>query len=1139
VNDSKINYLDNLLADYLVEIQQIDQSELSLRNKYIRLKRILERSCKEITAGESLQFPSLFSRLVFVSQKYELPKSLEWRLQNIRIKTNFLVKSENNLISPYQYQQAKETLIAFFRYINGDKGVELTDEKEENAGNDLLLDRIRVQVLEINKEEEIILCQSESSADHILKVRYNVSPVNDAFKETIASLWTGAQLNLIDTKTDEKGYYIPRLIVLEPGYLIDASAMAECFQQFGNSHLHYFRRKFEPTVNTHYILLGNLANFFLDELIYTEDIENTTFEEIFAKSFRYMPFEYASCKEIQETSDFKEFMVKAKTQFENIKRVVLNDMPANGFNARDCILEPSFFSEKYGFQGRLDLLQLYGDENGTHRIIELKSGKPPYPREDVTKIAPNHETQTAVYRLMIQSVFGKDPRHVYPTILYSAAENAGENLRFAAAYHQLEKEIINVRNQIVATEHKLYTGDAETVDKVFADLFNLDNYRRIPQFFTERLEELKKVLDSASEVERKYFYRYISFISRELYLQKTGDEGYDSSMSVSALWNTSFEERRDALDLISGLEIEEIEDSGRDMVIRFRREDSEECVNFREGEICILYPRETENDSILTNQILKGTVVKISADEVVLRFRYKQRNRQFFRKYKYWAVEHDKLDHSYNAMFKSLFAFLKAPVEKKELLLGIRQPRSDYRLRKEGEQTKEEKQKSVILKALSTEDYFLIVGPPGTGKTSIFAKELIEKSYSNPDTNILVMAYTNRAVDELCESICNAMEEEPENCNKYIRIGTELSCGEPYRKRLLQNISYQAGSRKELLKEINDTRIFVGTLSSINGKPELFGLKHFDIAIIDEASQILEPQIIGLLPLFDNFIMIGDHKQLSTITLQDGNKSKVTEESLNNIELYDCRESLFERLFRICRKNGWDNVYDTLTYHGRMHRDITDLVNTDFYDNQLKIATERQERPLQFKWYNRADKYQQIIANKRITFFPVRVTDYTNISDKINKEEADTAISLVLAIYQIYESNGLKFDPKKTVGIIAPYRNQIALIKQKLEATGIPALKEIMVDTVERYQGSQRDIIIISFCFNKPYQLKYFCNMNRENTVDRKLNVAVTRAREQLFMIGNDVIMYQNEIYRNILRRIHLTPASPEGEGPQSREHSS
>ncbi|MDR1717491.1 MAG: AAA family ATPase [Prevotella sp.] len=1108
-------------SDYLSEIQQIDSSDLSLRNKYIRLKRVLERGCKDITAGESLQFPSLFSRLVFIGQKYELPKSLEWQLQNIRIKASYLLRNDKNLVSPGQYQQAKEGLENFLLYIEGEKQnfnyVEDTVFDFEPVPQDLS-NKIRVQVLEIDAENELLICQSEILIGQSLKVRYNVSPVNNIFNETIERLWIGAQLNLIDVKVDDAGFYIPKMFVLEPDYLIDASAMAECFQSYGSSYLHYFRRKFEPNVNTHYILLGNLANFFLDELIYAGDADSLPFEEVFMKSFRSMPFEYAACKEISDNAAFKEFMTKARSQFENIKRVVLNDMPANGFDVASCTLEPSFFCEKYGFQGRLDLLQLSNDKTGIDRIIELKSGKPPYPREDVTKIAPNHETQTAVYRLMIQSVFEKDTRHIYPTILYSSAENAGENIRFAAIYQRLEKDIINVRNLIVATEHDLYIGDMQYVEKVFRNLFNLDNYGRVPQFFIDKLAESEKVIDKATPLERAYFYRYISFITRELYLQKTGDEGYNTSMSVSALWNTSFEERQEALDLIANLEIEDIDDSGRDMIIRFKR-DKDDCVNFREGEICILYPRQKSEESVLTNQILKGTVVEISSYHVILRFRYKQRNHDFFSRYKYWAVEHDKLDHSYNTMYKSLFAFLSAPDDKKELLLGLRKPALSALYTLKTDATKEEKQENIIDKALAAEDYFLIVGPPGTGKTSIFARQLIERFSAGKDTNILVMAYTNRAVDELCASICQAFGKSEDECDRYIRIGAELSCGEDYRHRLLQNISHQADSRKELIQTIDRTRIFVGTLASITGKPELFDLKKFNVAIIDEASQILEPQIIGLLPLFDKFIMIGDHKQLSTITLQDENKSKVKETILNDIELSDCRESLFERLFHVCQKQGWAHAYDTLTYHGRMHEDIASLVNASFYDNMLNVATDRQCKPLIYQTYDRSDKLQSLIATKRTAFIPVRQTDNTNNSDKLNKQEADVVISLIKAILEIYRVNNMAFDARKTIGVITPYRNQIALIKHKLEETEIPGLNNIMVDTVERYQGSQRDIIILSFCFNKPYQLRFFSNLNRERTVDRKLNVALTRAREQLFMIGNDYILNQNLIYREIVNQ--------------------
>ena len=112
-----------------------------------------------------------------------------------------------------------------------------------------------------------------------------------------------------------------------------------------------------------------------------------------------------------------------------------------------------------------------------------------------------------------------------------------------------------------------------------------------------------------------------------------------------------------------------------------------------------------------------------------------------------------------------------------------------------------------------------------------------------------------------------------------------------------------------------------------------------------------------------------------------------------------------------------------------------------------------------------------------------------------------------------------KFLAEKTLGIIAPYRSQIVCIKNELKKYGIEALNRISVDTVERYQGSERDVIIYSFCLNKEYQIAMLSNIIKENgkDIDRKLNVALTRARKQLFITGNPVLLEKNEIFKSLL----------------------
>lgn len=992
--------------------------------------------------------------------------------------------------------------------------------------SDIATDTIRVQLLKIDRERKLLICVRTEDPGMPLIARYGISPENSAFTTSIERFREGANLNLIDCVIDEDGFLIPDYIILEPDYLIDASAIAECFQDYSISPLHYFRNKFEEKENRSYLLLGNLANFFLDELVFAENPESVSFRDVFLRSFKQSPFEYTSCEDIRSENDFRVFMEKARTQFENIRRVIREDFPGRGIDLHHCTLEPSFFCERFGFQGRLDLLQLHSEETEA-RIVELKSGRLPFPSSDNARIALNHEVQTAVYRLMIETVFEKKAQGADAAILYSVGTRPGENLRTAPVDGELEKSVLNIRNLIVINEQILIQGENRDAEALFTSLFNLiETGEKLPAFFIGKIERIHSQLSGCSKTELSFFYRYIRFISRELYHQKIGDIAYETPTGTAALWNSAFSERADALDILFDLSIIRIDDSGNDMTILFARNQAEnDIVNFREGEICIVYPRENENDTVLNRQILKGTIARITSESVEVRFRYKQKNRRFFEENRLWTVEHDSLDSSYNSMYKSLFSFLAASAKKKEILMGLGSPGTNAGILNQDNYQKEgdpqatglgtSYPENIIRKAMSAEDYFLIVGPPGTGKTSIFARRLIEEYHAQPQKNIMVLAYTNRAVDELCDAINAAFGCRKGECDAYIRVGTELSCAEPYRHRLLQRISEKAKDRESLRDEIERTRIYISTLASINGRMELFNLKHFHVAIIDEASQILEPQIIGLLPRFDRFIMIGDHNQLSTIVLQDRQFSGINEPALHEAGFMDCRDSLFERLLCRCKAKGWHHAYVQLTHQGRMHNDIAAFPATSFYSGNLFPVLDWQTSA--WNLLSPSDyQFDRWVAAERTAFFSTEKINGSFTSDKINEVEADLIITLLTSIRNVYKANGYLFDTR-SIGIIAPYRNQIALIKYKLSMSGTPDWENIMIDTVERYQGSQRDVILMSLCVNKPYQMNFLCNFNHDGTVDRKLNVAITRARRQLFLVGNASILRESPVYAALL----------------------
>lgn len=136
---------------------------------------------------------------------------------------------------------------------------------------------------------------------------------------------------------------------------------------------------------------------------------------------------------------------------------------------------------------------------------------------------------------------------------------------------------------------------------------------------------------------------------------------------------------------------------------------------------------------------------------------------------------------------------------------------------------------------------------------------------------------------------------------------------------------------------------------------------------------------------------------------------------------------------------------------------------------------------------------------------------------------------------QIFSSTADSFDEAQTIGIIVPYRNQIATIRNAIDAAYRTMfgnadskqdeaqrnkLHNITIDTVERYQGSQRDYIIYGFTVRHPYQLRFLTNNTFEEDgmrIDRKLNVAMTRARLHLIMVGNPEVLQQDETFSRLI----------------------
>lgn len=210
--------------------------------------------------------------------------------------------------------------------------------------------------------------------------------------------------------------------------------------------------------------------------------------------------------------------------------------------------------------------------------------------------------------------------------------------------------------------------------------------------------------------------------------------------------------------------------------------------NFRKGDIIIFYSYKDKPD--VRNEILmKGNITEISHDKVTVILRNGQQNKDIIgNEEDTFAIEHDYSDISASTGIRGLFSFLSACQDRKELLLGIRKPSCDKDITLNGSYGRFDE---LILKEKQAEDYFLLVGPPGTGKTSCALRYMVEEALTEKETSLLLLSYTNRAVDEICSML---VDSGIATHTPFIRIGHEMSCDKRFEPFLMKTDLQTAGN---------------------------------------------------------------------------------------------------------------------------------------------------------------------------------------------------------------------------------------------------------------------------------------------------------------------------------------------------------
>lgn len=1110
-----------------------EENNKSVRVLKKRLREILVRFCQDELSDCKENFGSLFFQIDYVCRLRNLSSTYKFRLQSVRLHTgrykhcdvSVLMSDARSLADCYAFVHKIQIPIEL------DTLLPMPAPIPEMRLQDEFLHYLRCVVTEVKTSSFLVEIDGFPSDSCLYEVDTS-GPEWDYLQKIIK---VGAEINLLDAMKDaDNGRLLhPGFVVFQPDYLVDISSLAACFTECSNHPLLFLLNKLKRKPMSQAILLGNFAGAALDDIIHSEDAYD--YRQTVISNFREKALDYSTCVQFNANS----FLLNASQQTANIEEMVKTLFAT--YDKDKAVLEPSFVCEALGVLGRVDLMT-----TDFKLLVEQKSGKNFFLEnsfKQTNQMPEAHFVQLLLYFGVLRQNFGVKIKDVDAKLLYSKYQ-ASKGLVNVGFVHQAMSEVLKLRNQIVATAFCIADLGFE---KLLPSLRpeKLRNRQGNDNFYQNYvLTEWVKVispLNMMTPLEHAYFCRFMTFLYKENIIGKIGRFEAETN-GVSDLWNLPLSKKQETGNILLGLRIIDKKKSGvgngfDTLTLQIPDQSDDFLPNFRVGDMVYFYSYDVSAEPDVRKSLLYSAyLTKLTPDEAEIRLGDGQQNPGVFECYSdVFCIEHATSDAVSNSGVRSLMEFVSAPSSRKSLLLNSRAPVADKSLWLTKSYSPD--LDDILLKVKQAKDYFLLVGPPGTGKTHCAIRYIVEEELKNPDANILLLAYTNRAVDELCAMLLEDIGVE------FLRLGRAYGCDSRFRPYLLYSLMERSGAKLDSLKSaIAGKRIFVSTVATLQTRPNIFLLKHFSLAVIDEASQILEHDIVGVLGAhhqspdkcdIDKFVMVGDYKQLPAIVAQSPNESAIDNLELKNAGFVNCRDSLFKRLIFQERKAERTDFLGVLRKQGRMHPDIADFPNRMFYkkENLIPVPLEHQmETELKYPAAEVNDEYDKLIVSKRLLFFPSKLCADASLTDKVNKNEAQLVALLSVKIAMFY---GADFDANKSLGVIVPYRNQIALIMKEIqslvsqkreEGFDIPDLSRISIDTVERYQGSQRDVIIYSFTIQYLYQLDFITSNNfldRDGNdlceIDPKLNVAMTRAKKQLIMTGNPDILSNNVIFRELL----------------------
>lgn len=473
---------------------------------------------------------------------------------------------------------------------------------------------------------------------------------------------------------------------------------------------------------------------------------------------------------------------------------------------------------------------------------------------------------------------------------------------------------------------------------------------------------------------------------------------------------------------------------------------------------------------------------------------------------------------------------------RRDVLLGQRPPTYDRPPAYEPGRPLNDEQKAAVDLALGAQDFFLVHGPPGTGKSTVLA-EIAVQSVARGE-RLLCTAASNAAVDHLLElclerglravrvghparvspalqghTLDLLVEDHPDRklARELFDEGFELlgyARKQRAQGRSRQRFANARASSSEAYKLFDEARVLErkAVRSILDGAQvvcatcsmltaNLLGPESFDLALLDEATQATEPVSLMAFLKAPRVVLAGDHKQLPpTVLSMEASRAGLS-------------RSLFERLLD---EHG-DATRRMLRVQYRMHADIMAFPSQEMYGGALEAFPAVAARTLAEVLSPGAEVDAPPVlfldtAGKGFDDSSAAAVGAGTAGSESQSNEGEAG----LVVARVRELLAAGLAPRE-LAVIAPYRAQAELLRETLSR---PEELEVEVDTIDAFQGREKDAILVSLTRSNPSgEIGFLADL-------RRMNVAMTRARRHLFVVGDSATLSQTPFYARFIEAV-------------------